>query len=217
MALPRLVCGSANPDKVAEIALVLDGFVDLRPRPEGLGDVVDLHARGRRDPALVGDGHHVELQDHVRDSDLGLEGGGASRLEEPVGELAAAEEAIDARPQHGRDVEGGVHRGEGLCPLPEQRLGGRVGVGDVARGVRDHEGDPGGADGGAELALERGGHLHVGLEEHFHPTEKPTNEDLVRQAVALCAQVGRPVASGTYYYWLSGNPTSEGLKMLLLR
>lgn len=39
--LPRLVCGSANPDKVAEIALVLDGLVDLQPRPDGLGDVVE--------------------------------------------------------------------------------------------------------------------------------------------------------------------------------
>ena len=39
--LPRLVCASANPDKVAEIALVLDGLVDLRPRPEGLADVVE--------------------------------------------------------------------------------------------------------------------------------------------------------------------------------
>lgn len=39
--LPRLVCGSANPDKVAEIALVLDGLVDLQPRPPGLGDVVE--------------------------------------------------------------------------------------------------------------------------------------------------------------------------------
>ena len=39
--LPRLVCASANPDKVAEIALVLDGLVDLRPRPAGLGDVVE--------------------------------------------------------------------------------------------------------------------------------------------------------------------------------
>ena len=35
----------------------------------------------------------------------------------------------------------------------------------------------------ARQALERGGHLHVGLEEHFHPTHKPTNEELVRQAV----------------------------------
>jgi len=47
----------------------------------------------------------------------------------------------------------------------------------------------------ARLALERGGHLHVGLEEHFHHERKPTNEELVREAVALCAEVGRPVAS----------------------
>ncbi|MEQ8839481.1 MAG: non-canonical purine NTP pyrophosphatase [Acidimicrobiales bacterium] len=39
--LPRLVCASANPDKVAEIALVLDGLVDLQPRPAGLADVVE--------------------------------------------------------------------------------------------------------------------------------------------------------------------------------
>jgi uncharacterized protein (DUF849 family) len=47
----------------------------------------------------------------------------------------------------------------------------------------------------ARRALERGGHLHVGLEEHFHPSRKPTNEELVRQAVALCDEVGRPIAS----------------------
>jgi uncharacterized protein (DUF849 family) len=47
----------------------------------------------------------------------------------------------------------------------------------------------------ARLALERGGHLHVGLEEHFHHERKPTNEELVREAVRLCEQVGRPVAS----------------------
>lgn len=39
--LPTLVCASANPDKVAEIALVLEGLVDLRPRPDALGDVVE--------------------------------------------------------------------------------------------------------------------------------------------------------------------------------
>ena len=52
--LPRLVCASANPDKVAEIALVLDGLVDLQPRPAGLGDVVedapDLEGNARRRP-----------------------------------------------------------------------------------------------------------------------------------------------------------------------
>lgn len=39
--LPRLVCASANPDKVAEIALVLEGLVELEPRPADLGDVVE--------------------------------------------------------------------------------------------------------------------------------------------------------------------------------
>ena len=39
--LPRLVVASANPDKVAEIALVLDGLVDLDPRPLDLPDVVE--------------------------------------------------------------------------------------------------------------------------------------------------------------------------------
>jgi uncharacterized protein (DUF849 family) len=48
----------------------------------------------------------------------------------------------------------------------------------------------------ARLAVELGGHLHVGLEEHFDPNRKPSNEELVREAVALCVQVGRPVADG---------------------
>lgn len=47
----------------------------------------------------------------------------------------------------------------------------------------------------ARLALERGGHLHVGLEEHFDPDRQPTNEDLVREARALIEEVGRPVAT----------------------
>lgn len=46
----------------------------------------------------------------------------------------------------------------------------------------------------ARLALERGGHLHVGLEEHLHPERKPTNEELVREASDLVARVGRPLA-----------------------
>jgi uncharacterized protein (DUF849 family) len=46
----------------------------------------------------------------------------------------------------------------------------------------------------ARLALERGGHLHVGLEEHSG-TRKPTNEDLVREAVELARTVGRPIAT----------------------
>jgi uncharacterized protein (DUF849 family) len=47
----------------------------------------------------------------------------------------------------------------------------------------------------ARLALEMGGHLHIGLEEHFDPARKPTNMELLEEAVALCESVGRPVAS----------------------
>lgn len=47
----------------------------------------------------------------------------------------------------------------------------------------------------ARLALERGGHLHVGLEEHYDPAHSPTNLELVERAVALAAEVGRPIAT----------------------
>ncbi len=36
-----LVCASANPDKVAEIEVLLAGAVDLRPRPADVPDVVE--------------------------------------------------------------------------------------------------------------------------------------------------------------------------------
>ena len=48
----------------------------------------------------------------------------------------------------------------------------------------------------ARLALERGGHLHVGLEEHSG-TRTPTNETLVQEAAALAQKVGRPIATPT--------------------
>ncbi len=47
----------------------------------------------------------------------------------------------------------------------------------------------------ARAALERGGHLHVGIEEFYSPERSPTNEELVREAAELCAKVGRPLAS----------------------
>jgi XTP/dITP diphosphohydrolase len=37
----QLVCASANPDKVAEIAAILDGVVHLLPRPAGVPDVAE--------------------------------------------------------------------------------------------------------------------------------------------------------------------------------
>ncbi len=48
-------------------------------------------------------------------------------------------------------------------------------------------------NGVARHALERGGHLRVGLEDYAGP-RTPSNLELVREAVALCAEVGRPVA-----------------------
>jgi len=36
-----LVCASANPDKVAEIAAILDGAVELLPRPASVPEVVE--------------------------------------------------------------------------------------------------------------------------------------------------------------------------------
>ncbi len=46
----------------------------------------------------------------------------------------------------------------------------------------------------ARLALERGGHLRVGLED-YAGSRRPSNVELVATAVDLCRQVGRPVAS----------------------
>jgi 3-keto-5-aminohexanoate cleavage enzyme len=46
----------------------------------------------------------------------------------------------------------------------------------------------------ASLALERGGHLHVGLED-YAGSRQASNAELVAEAVALARDVGRPVAS----------------------
>lgn len=46
----------------------------------------------------------------------------------------------------------------------------------------------------ARHALERGGHLRVGLED-YAGDRQPSNLQLVEEAVALCTEVGRPVAS----------------------
>jgi 3-keto-5-aminohexanoate cleavage enzyme len=46
----------------------------------------------------------------------------------------------------------------------------------------------------ARATIERGGHVRVGLEDHFGDRQ-PSNVELVREVVALCEQVGRPVAT----------------------
>ena len=40
-AMIELVCASANPDKVAEMADVLAGAAELLPRPDGMGEVIE--------------------------------------------------------------------------------------------------------------------------------------------------------------------------------
>ena len=57
----------------------------------------------------------------------------------------------------------------------------------------------------ARLALERGGHLHLGLEA-YAGDRTPTNTELVTEAVALCAEVGRPVAGSDETATLLGLP-----------
>jgi uncharacterized protein (DUF849 family) len=57
----------------------------------------------------------------------------------------------------------------------------------------------------ARLALERGGHVRVGLEDHAGP-RTPANEELVREVVRLAAEVGRPVATARDTAELLGLP-----------
>ena len=53
----RLICASANPDKAAEIEALLDGLVELVPRPAALGEVAedadDLEGNARLKAAAV--------------------------------------------------------------------------------------------------------------------------------------------------------------------
>jgi uncharacterized protein (DUF849 family) len=60
----------------------------------------------------------------------------------------------------------------------------------------------------AKLALERGGHLHVGVEEFYSKRRSPSNEDLIREAKALCDKVGRPLASFDETRRLLGLPSA---------
>ena len=48
----------------------------------------------------------------------------------------------------------------------------------------------------AELAIRRGGHVRVGLEDYAGPGE-PSNLDLLRAAVALVEDLGRAPATTT--------------------
>jgi uncharacterized protein (DUF849 family) len=51
------------------------------------------------------------------------------------------------------------------------------------------------ASGIAALAIERGGHVRVGLEDHHAPPRQARNEELVAEVAALCRAAGRPPAT----------------------
>ena len=57
----------------------------------------------------------------------------------------------------------------------------------------------------ARAALERGGHVRVGLEDYAGP-RRPSNVELVREVVALAGAVGRPVAGPAEAAELLGLP-----------
>ncbi|BBY57234.1 3-keto-5-aminohexanoate cleavage protein [Mycolicibacterium sarraceniae] len=78
---------------------------------------------------------------------------------------------------------------------------------DVPWAVSDVGGDLCASD-IAIRALERSGNLHVGLE--FYAGERtPTNVELVSEAVSLCHQVGRAVATPDQAASLLGVPSGD--------
>ncbi len=68
---------------------------------------------------------------------------------------------------------------------------------------------PGGdvtATGLTRMAIEQGGHVRVGLEDHAGDGTPPTNRALVEQVVAIAREVGRPVADPTTAAKIMGLP-----------
>ena len=61
----------------------------------------------------------------------------------------------------------------------------------------------------ARLALERGGHIRVGLEDFYQGSRTPSNTELMEEAVSLCDEVGRPVATPSEARELLGLPATQ--------
>jgi uncharacterized protein (DUF849 family) len=60
----------------------------------------------------------------------------------------------------------------------------------------------------ARATLERGGHLRVGLEDHYGDRQ-PSNVELVQEVVALCEEMGRPVATPSQACEILGVPARK--------
>jgi uncharacterized protein (DUF849 family) len=44
------------------------------------------------------------------------------------------------------------------------------------------------------LAIEAGGHVRIGLEDHASDNRRPSNKTLIEEVVAIAREVGRPIA-----------------------
>jgi uncharacterized protein (DUF849 family) len=67
---------------------------------------------------------------------------------------------------------------------------------------------PGGdvtATGMARLAIEQGGHVRIGLEDHAGE-KKPSNQALIQEVVAIAREVGRPIATSAQAAEIMGLP-----------
>jgi hypothetical protein len=67
----------------------------------------------------------------------------------------------------------------------------------------------------ARATVEQGGHLRVGLEDHAGD-RTPSNLELVREAVALCHEAGRPVATPIQTIDILGQVGTCGQRRLVL-
>jgi 3-keto-5-aminohexanoate cleavage enzyme len=57
--------------------------------------------------------------------------------------------------------------------------------------------------------VDQGGHIRVGLEDHSGG-RTPTTLELVQEAVAICNEVGRPVATPSQTIEILGLPARAG-------
>ena len=64
------------------------------------------------------------------------------------------------------------------------------------------------ACGMARLALERGGHVRVGLEDYDGP-RRPANEELVAEIAAMARHAGRAIATSAEAAAIIGVPPRE--------
>lgn len=63
----------------------------------------------------------------------------------------------------------------------------------------------------AEMAIALGGHLQIGLESHYDPDDKPSNEEQIAAALRLARKAGRPIADreATLAAWRSPKAVAE--------